>query len=94
MLESHCQGKVSFHWAVGRGKEGLFQELCTGQAAEEEGLKSQSSTWGHLPLVRLPLRPSNPRSKVSHIKVLWLSMEGLYDIPCSQMIKAKPEADQ
>lgn len=40
------------------------------------------------------LDPPNLQSKVSHIKVLGLSMEGLYDISCRQMIRAKPEADQ
>lgn len=66
VLECHCQGKVSFHWAVGRGREGPFQELCTGHT-EEEGLKSQSSTWGRLPLVRLPLRSSKfPVKGVTH----------------------------
>ena len=66
VLECHCQGKVSFHWAVGRGREEPFQELYTGHT-EEEGLKSQSSTWGRLPLVRLPLRPSkSPVKGVTH----------------------------
>lgn len=62
VLESHCQGKVSFHWAVGREREEPFQELCTGHV-EEEGLKPQSSTWGRLPLVRLPLKPSKSAVK-------------------------------
>lgn len=66
VLECHCQGKVSFHWAAGRGREEPFQELYTGHA-EEEGLKSQSSTWERLPLVRLPLRPSkSPVKGVTH----------------------------